>query len=317
MRYEPPKGWQLMWWLFRLFGFPFTLPWLIYHLIDIMKQKRKKATLQGKVVLITGASSGLGEALAHVFYNCGCKIILVSRRKEELERVKNALISTHHTTPTHPPIVLPLDLSDVNNLSVEIAKAIEIHGRIDILINNAGISYRGEAVNTKLAVDMKVMLINYFAQIALTKSVLPVMLRQQSGHVVCISSVQGKIAIPYRTAYAASKHALEAWCDSARAELADKKILMTIISPGYIRTSLSLNAIKDDGNTYGIMDKTIQEGYSAKYVAERVLKAVLREEKDVIIAPFMPKVAVLLRTICPSLYFWIMQRRARTTLKEE
>ncbi|XP_054008597.1 dehydrogenase/reductase SDR family protein 7-like [Hylaeus anthracinus] len=317
MKQETLKGWRIIWWLFKLFGFPITIPWLIYHFFDIMQTKRRKATLSGKVVIITGASSGLGEALAHVFYNCGCKVILIARRKAELERVKNVLVNTHHTIPTHPPTILPLDITDINSLQSEVRKIIEIYGKVDILINNAGISYRGEVVNTNVDVDIKVMLTNYFAQIALAKAVLPFMVKLQSGHIVCISSVQGKISIPYRSAYAASKHALEAWCDSCRAELANQNIKVTVISPGYVRTALSLNALTGNGQLYGVMDKTTEEGYSPEYVADCTLKAILKEEKDVLIAPVTPRLAVYLRTLCPSLYFWIMQKRAQKSEKED
>ena len=311
------KGWRIIWWLFKLFGFPITIPWLIFHFVDIMQHKRRKTTLGGKVVMITGASSGLGEALAHVFYDCGCKVILISRRKEELERVKNALMNTYHTIPTHPPIILPLDITNINSLQSEVGKIIEIHGQVDILINNAGISYRGEVLNTNVDVDIKIMLTNYFAQIALAKAVLPFMIKQKSGHIVCVSSVQGKISIPYRSAYAASKHALQAWCDSCRAELADQNIKVTVVSPGYVQTALSLNALTGSGQVYGVMDKTTEEGYSPEYVADCILKAVLKQEKDVIVSSFTPKVAIYLRTLCPSLYFWIMYKRAKKSEKEE
>lgn len=317
MEQETFKGWNLIWWLFKLFGLPITLPWFIYHIFDVMQQKRKKAALNGKVVMITGASSGLGEALAHVFYTCGCKVILISRRKEELERVKNSLINNYHTIQTHLPIVLPLDLTNINSLPLEVTKIVEIHGKVDILVNNAGISYRGEIINTNVDVDIKVMLINYFAQIALSKVVLSSMIKQQSGHIICISSVQGKIAIPYRSAYAASKHALQAWCDSSRAELADQNIQITVVSPGYIKTALSLNALTGNGQVYGVMDQATQQGYSPKYVAQRVLQAVLKKEKDVIISPLTPKCAILLRNVCPSLYFWIMRKRAKKLEKGE
>ena len=317
MKEESLKGWHLIWWLFKLFGFPITIPWLIYHFFDIIQQKRRKAALSGKVVMITGASSGLGEALAHVFYDCGCKIILVSRRKEELERVKSALMNTYVTVPTYPPVVLTMDITNMTSLQSEVASITEICGKIDILINNAGISYRGDVVNTNIDVDTKVMLTNYFAQIALTKVVLPFMIKQQSGHVVCVSSIQGRIAIPYRSAYAASKHALQAWCDSCRAELADQNIKVTVASPGYIKTAISLNAITGTGQIYGAMDQATEEGYSPEYVANYILKAVLKQEKDVVIAPFVPKCAIYLRVVCPSLYFWIMHKRARKTAKKE
>lgn len=317
MKEESLTGWRIIWWLFKLFGFPITIPWLIYHLFDIMQLKRKKKILNEKVVIITGASSGLGEALAHAFYSCGCKVILISRRKEELERVKNSLLKTLQTGSTHPPTVLPMDITNINSIPNEIAKIVEIYGKIDILINNAGISHRGDVLSTKVDVDIKIMLTNYFAQIAMAKAVLPYMTKQQSGSIVCVSSIQGKIAIPYRSAYAASKHALEAWCDSCRAELADKNIKVTVASPGYIKTALSLNALTGTGQVYGVMDKAIQQGYSPEYVANCILKAVLKDEKDLVITPFAPKAAMYLRRLWPSLYFWIMQRRAKTTLKEE
>ncbi|XP_011159318.1 dehydrogenase/reductase SDR family protein 7-like [Solenopsis invicta] len=314
---ETLMGWNIIWRLFKLFGFPITIPWLIYHFYDIMRQKRMKAALGNKVVMITGASSGLGEALAHTFYSFGCRIILVSRRKEELERVKNDLMNTHQTVPTYPPIVLQLDLTDINNLKDEVSKAIMVHGRIDILINNAGISYRGEVINTNVDIDIKVMLTNYFSQIALTKIVLPYMIKQQSGHIVAISSVQGRIAIPFRSAYAASKHALQAWYDTARAELSNENIKFTVVNPGYIKTSLSLNALTGSGQVYGIMDKNTESGFQPKYVAERILKSVLKQEKEVTIAPFSPKCAIVLRTLFPSLYFWIMQKRARNLSRDK
>lgn len=317
MKEETLKGWQLIWWLFKLLGFPITIPWLIYHFVDIMQQKRRKAALSGKVVMITGASSGLGEALAHAFYDCGCKIILVSRRQEELKRVKNDLMNTHVTVTTYPPIIMSLDITNMNSLQSKVASIMEICGKIDILINNAGVSYRGEVVNTNVDVDIKIMLTNYFAQIALAKAVLPHMIKQQSGHIVCVSSVQGRISIPYRSAYAASKHALQAWCDSCRAELADQNIKVTVVSPGYINTSLSLNALTGTGQTYGVMDQATQQGYSSEYVANCTLKAVLKEEKDIVISPFVPKCAIYLRTLWPSLYFWIMHKRARKTAKNE
>ncbi|XP_035734484.1 dehydrogenase/reductase SDR family protein 7-like [Vespa mandarinia] len=314
---ETLKGWYIVWWLFKLIGFPITIPWLLYHLFDIIQQKKQKAMLNNKVVMITGASSGLGEALAHVFYSCGCRLILIARRGAELERVKNTLLEKHCTVPTHPPVILSLDLTDINSLQSKVSKVLKIHGKIDILINNAGISYRGEVINTNVDVDIKVMLINYFAQIALTKAVLPTMLQQQNGHIVCISSVQGKISIPHRSSYAASKYALQAWCDSSRAELAEHNIKVTVISPGYIKTALSLNALTGTGETYGVMDQTTEQGYSPKYVAKKVLQAVLKKEKDVIIATIIPKCGILLRFLCPSLYFWLMEKRAKKFTKEK
>lgn len=299
-----------------MFGLPITIPWLVYHFFVIGQEKRRKAALHGKVVMITGASSGLGEALAHVFYNVGCRIILVSRRREELERVKNVLINTYQTVPTYPPIVLSLDLTNISDLKDQVTKAIMVHDRIDILINNAGISYRGDVLETGIDVDMKVMMTNYFAAVAVSKIVLPFMIKQGSGHIVGISSVQGRFALPYRSAYTASKHALQAWCDAARAELADNNIKFTVVNPGYIKTSLSLNALTGDGQVYGLMDKTTESGYEPAYVAQCVLKSVLYEREEITVAPLSPRAAMVLRSVFPSLLFWIMKGRARKLRKE-
>ncbi|XP_043470174.1 dehydrogenase/reductase SDR family protein 7-like [Leptopilina heterotoma] len=304
---------QSAFWLFTLFGIPVMFPWLLYYFFTEMMFKKRKSSLRGKVVMITGASSGLGEALAHVYYSCGCRLILISRRRDELQRVKDTLMNIHYTVPTHPPVILPLDLTEINSLDSEVAKVIKIHGTIDVLINNAGISYRGEVENTNVDVYIKVMLINYFAQVAITKAVLPTMVEQKSGHVICISSIQGKIGLPGRSAYAASKHALQAWSDCLRSEIANKNIQVTVISPGHIQTALSLNALTESGQKHGVMDEATQKGFSASYVAEEVLKSMLNGSKDVAISPLSPKIAILLRTLCPSLYFWIMKIRAKNS----
>ncbi|XP_014212236.1 dehydrogenase/reductase SDR family protein 7-like [Copidosoma floridanum] len=310
-------SWQAVWWMFTIIGLPVALPWIFFNFMNTISMKKKKAALNGKVVLITGASSGLGEALARVFYSYGCKLILVARRKPELQRVKDTLLSTHHTVPTHVPIIISIDLAEIHSLPSEVAKVLEIYEKVDVLINNAGISYRGEILDTKTDIDVKVMLINYFGQVALTKAVLPSMVKQNCGHVVCISSIQGKIAIPFRSAYAASKHALQAWCDTARAELDTKKIKVTVVNPGYIKTSLSLNAVTGSGEKYGIMDETTEKGYPPSEVAEKILNAVLRGDEELTICNFSQRVAILIRVMWPSAYFWIMKYRAKKLRKNK
>ncbi|XP_049956986.1 dehydrogenase/reductase SDR family protein 7-like isoform X4 [Schistocerca serialis cubense] len=247
------------------------LPFTIFAAYKSLRRRRLKYRLKEKVVLITGASSGLGEALAHAFYRAGCRVVLAARCEDELRRVKNMLLTTHSvskTDVTHPPVVLPLDLSDLNALPGRVAKVLEIFGHIDILINNGGISYRGNILTTSIDVDIKLMLINYFGQVALTKAVLPSMIDRQSGHIVSVSSVQGKIAIPYRSAYTASKHAVQAFSDTLRAEVAAHNINVTLVSPGYIHTKLSVNALTGNGEAYGVFKKGDEER-SAKEVLGR------------------------------------------------
>ncbi|KAF5269859.1 hypothetical protein FQR65_LT17911 [Abscondita terminalis] len=173
------------------------------------------------VVVITGASSGIGESLAHEFYRLGCKVVLCARRKLELER-----------------------------------RIIDVTGHIDILINNGGISCRGSINNTTIDVFKNLMTVNYLGTVAFTKEILPHMIQRQQGHIAFMSSIQGLIAIPYRAAYAATKHALQAFGDSLRAEIANDNIYVTVLSPGYVRTALSINALTESG------DKTWKNGFS-------------------------------------------------------
>ncbi|CAH0558224.1 unnamed protein product [Brassicogethes aeneus] len=287
-----------------------TLPWIVFKVFRAIYLQRSHNSLIGKIVVITGASSGLGEALAHAFYKRGCQVVLCARRRQELDRVRTELLQTHCTVQTFPPIIIPLDLSEYNNLSQHVTKILSITGHIDILINNGGVSHRGHAVSTNVDVDMKIMLVNYFGSIALTKAVLPSMIKKNQGHVVFVSSIQGLVALPERSAYSASKHALQAFGDSLRAEVASKNISVTVASPGYIKTRLSLNALTGSGAAHGQMDKSTESGYSPEFVSERIFTAVARKEKELVISTMLPKVAIFLRKYLPALYFFAMEKRA-------
>lgn len=137
------------------------------------------------------------------------------------------------------------------------------------------------------------------------------MIKRSSGHIVQVSSIQGLIGIPMRSAYAASKHAMQAFSDSLRAEVAEHNIHVTVVSPGYIKTQLSLNAVTGSGSSYGKLDKTTDQGATPEEVAEKIVKVVVQKKKEAVIAAFIPKIGVLLRYYCPSLFFYVMARRAK------
>lgn len=195
-------------------------------------------------------------------------------------------------------------------------QVLQIFGQIDILINNGGISVRSEAINTKIDVDIKIMLVNYFGTVALTKAVLPSMMKRKEGRILCIGSVQGKFGIPQRSAYAASKHAMQAFCDSLRAEVYESNIQVTLISPGHINTSLSVNALTGSGTAYGEMDAATAAGADRFKLSQEILHAVLCDAKDVVLAPLAPRLAYYIRFLCPPLYFWIMAQRAKKLSKQ-
>lgn len=235
--------------------------------------------LAGKVIWLTGASSGIGEALAYELSKRGVKLILSARRKEELERVKG-----NCNPKTQPYVrVLPIDLEQPSTLKLSTEAAVQIFGSIDILINNGGISQRSLVVNTSVEVDRRLMEVNYFGAVALTKYLLPHFIRRKKGHFVTVSSLTGKFGTPYRSGYAASKHALHGFFDAVRAEHYNDKIKVTMICPGFIHTPITLSALTADGTPLQKMDEAQYKGKSAIWCAEKIIKAIENEKEEVYI----------------------------------
>lgn len=291
----------------------------VFLLYRILLRLRPGAALQDAVVVITGASSGLGKECARVFHAAGARLVLCGRDAARLQQVVQELAasSTGLQRQTYTPSTVIFDLADTDAVDRAAEEILKCYGQVDVLINNAGISYRGNILGTHISVHREVMETNYFGPIALTQALLPSMVRRRSGHIVVISSVQGKIAIPHRSAYAASKHATQAFFDCLRAEIEHYGIPVTVISPGYIRSNLSVNAITEDGSKHGVLDKTTSMGRDPRDVAQAVLKAVRQRSKDVVLAGLVPNLAIYLRTLWPALFFKIMSSRARKEQKSK
>ncbi|XP_036134331.1 dehydrogenase/reductase SDR family member 7B isoform X1 [Molossus molossus] len=288
----------------------------LFSFFKLRQRERMKAYVQDAVVVITGATSGLGRECAKVFYAAGAKLVLCGRNREALEELTKELAASQATkVQTHTPHTVTFDLADTGTVVAAAAEILQRFGRVDVLINNAGVSYRGAILDTALDVDQRVMQTNYFGPVALTKALLPSMTARRRGHVVAISSVQGKISVPFRSAYAASKHATQAFFDCLRAEMEQYAVKVTVISPGYIHTNLSINAVTADGSRYGVMDKTTAQGRMPVEVARDVLAAVGKKKEDVILAGLLPSLAIYLRTLAPGLFFRLMASRARKEQK--
>jgi short-subunit dehydrogenase len=263
-------------------------------------------SISGKVIWITGASSGIGEALTHELAKQGARLILSSRRKEELERVKgncHALVQPNIR-------ILPLDLSHAATLNLCAEAAIQIFGHVDILINNGGISQRSLAKETSIDVDRKIMEVDYFGAVALTKALLPDFLQRKSGHFVAVSSVMGLIGTPYRSGYAAAKHALHGFYDSLRAELwsEQKNICVTLICPGWIHTNVTLNALKGDGSALNEMDKTTEKGMSPKECASKIINAIQKKKEEAYIGGAKELAGVYLKRFLPSIFSKVVRK---------
>jgi len=287
----------------------FSIPGVILGIVRKRRQATNYGHLANKVVLVTGASSGIGKELSRQLFQNGAKLILASRSENKLLELKEELMTMKSNLPVNMPRLLPLDLEQVEKLAEKSKIAESLWGRVDILINCGGVSVRGGAVETQLSVHRKIMEINYFGALELTRNLVKAMIDRGDGLIVNISSVQGKIAIPHRSAYGASKHALQAFSDSLRTELNKTGVKVLVVSPGYVNTDISKNALTASGSSHNTMDNTTQNGYSVEYVAEQVIISILADDKEVILAPIHHRLVILLRSVVPSIYFFIMNNR--------
>lgn len=261
-----------------------------------------KTAVKDQVIWITGASSGIGEALAYALSAEGTKLILSSRRITELERVKNNCL--------HPDQVqlLPLDLLDTASLEAKAQSAIALFGEINIMVHNGGISQRALVAETDITVHREVMELNYFSYIILTKALLPHFLAQGSGHFVVTSSVMGKIGTPMRAAYAAAKHALHGYFDCLRAEVSNSGIKVTILTPGYIHTPIAV--ITGDGGWMQGKSEQINGGFPADKAAEQIVKAIKKGAYEPFIGKYTgeERLALFVNRVWPSLLIRLMPK---------
>ena len=200
-----------------------------------------------------------------------------------------------------------VDLSGNQQLDAVVKTVLVQTGRIDVLINNAGRSQRSLAKETPPEIDRNIMELNFFSVVELTKLVLPQMLKNGSGHIVVISSIAGKLGFSMRTAYSASKHALQGYFESLRTELANDNIKVTIVSPGRIKTNISVNAVTKDGSPYNIMDEGQANGMNAALCAAKIVKAIKKERKELLVGK-TEILMVHIRRFLPSLYYKLVTR---------
>ena len=238
-------------------------------------QKKLKMDFKGKKIWITGASSGIGEALCYELSELQAYLIISSRREKELLRVKN-----NCKNPDKVKIV-PLDLEEYQKISEIVEPILKEIGNIDILINNGGMSQRALVLEEDLKVVEKMMNINFFGAVALTKVILPGMVAQKSGHIVCMSSLAGKFAIPLRSGYAAAKHALHGFFETLRAENYDNGIRVMMVCPGYVNTNVAINALDSKAEKRGVNDEGQQKGLDPKVMAKKIIKGIEKEKLEI------------------------------------
>jgi short-subunit dehydrogenase len=253
------------------------------------------------VIWITGASSGIGEAAAQKFSTEGYALILSSRNLQELERVKNSCAFPEDIR------ILPLDLADSRDFNQKVPTALSFFGKVDMLLHNGGISQRSLIKDTQLEVDRKLMDVNYFGTVALTKAILPHFIDRQQGHFGVVTSLVGKFGSPYRSSYAGAKHALHGFFDTLRAEHHQDGISVTLICPGFIRTKVSINAVTGDGSPLGEMDQAQDQGMSPEACAKALFRAMKNKKEEVYIGG-KETLAVYLKRFLPGLFSKILRK---------
>lgn len=254
--------------------------------------------LHGRRVWVTGASSGLGEALARHAADRGAHVVLSARSVDKLEAVANTL-------PPGTSTILPFDLTEPDGFG----RAVDRAGPVDYLINNGGISQRSLALDTEAHVTRRVMETNFFGHVELTRLVVPGMLERGRGHVAVTSSVVGYFGTPWRSSYSASKHALHGYFDSLRYELADTPIDVTIVCPGFIHTDISVHAVTATGEQLGTMDEGQAGGLSPEEFAERAWRGLLRGKPEVYVGGEEIR-GIYLKRFAPRLFDWVIRRRS-------
>jgi len=228
--------------------------------------------IDGKTVWITGASSGIGEALTYALDAKNCKLIISARRLEELQRVKNACQNQNNIA------ILELDLVDFDGMGNKVENALAKFGFIDMLINNAGLSQRSLIIDTDFSVDKKLVDVNYLGTVALTKAILPHFVKQGKGHYVNVSSLMGKFGSPYRSGYCGAKHALHGFFDVLRMEHEKDGVDVTMICPGFVSTDVAKNALTGDGSAQEKNDSGTENGLMVDVFAQKMIRAIERKK---------------------------------------
>jgi dehydrogenase/reductase SDR family member 7B len=252
-----------------------------------------------KTAWITGASSGIGAALAKAWLADGGTCVLSGRNIDALGEVAGDAIDRC--------LILPFDTTDYAALPEMVQLAIGFTGKVDVLVNNAGISQRSLAVDTQFSVYQEIIDIDLLAPIAITQALLPHFVEQGAGQLVMISSVAGKAGVPMRTAYCAAKHGLIGYADALRGEMAAQGVQVLVVAPGSVRTNVSRNALSGDGSVRGVSDNAIDNGIDPDTVARTIWDAVAAGKREIVIAEGVEAQLPLLRGSDPEKLFDMME----------
>lgn len=260
------------------------------------------------VVWITGASSGIGEALAREFSKQGAKLILTARRKDRLEKLAQEL-------GTEKTKILPLDLENFSQAEEWVTAALSFFGTIDVLVNNAGVSQRALSEKMPFSLDQKMVNVDLLSPIALTKALLPHFISKKSGRIIVTSSLMAYLELPGNASYACVKHGINGYFYSLRYELKKYNILVQVLEPGFVKTEVTLNALTASGKPYAKMESTHANAMSAEKFSKKAMKAILSGKVEIQIAG-KERLAVWVKRFFPCVYRWLIETLFSKVLKD-
>ncbi|RIV30613.1 SDR family oxidoreductase [Flagellimonas lutimaris] len=263
------------------------------------------SSINGKTIWVTGASSGIGKSLVITLSSYSCNLIISSRRKDELMKVKELCESPENIS------ILPLDLKNHEEMENLAQKAISFYGKVDILVNNAGISQRSLIKDTKLEVYEQLMDINYLGTVALSKAILPHFIANKYGHFVTVTSLMGKFGSPYRSGYCGAKHALHGFFDVMRMEHEKDGVKVTMVCPGFVQTNVAKNALTADGSPQKDDDVATQNGITPELAAKKMISAIEKDKFEVYVGGKEVKGVYLKRFFPKLLHKMVLKSQVR------
>ncbi|XP_026855471.2 dehydrogenase/reductase (SDR family) member 7Cb [Electrophorus electricus] len=293
----------------------------IYYVYNEVIQFMSKSIVRNKVVVITDAMSGMGSECAKLLHEGGARLVLCGPSWDKLESLCDSLCSGSDPSKSFTPKLVLLDFSDIDSMSDVITEIRECYGCVDVLICNSSIKVKAPVQNLSLDMDKTVMDVNYFGPITLAKGLLPLMIARRTGHFILVNSIQGRLAVPFRTSYAASKHAVQAFFDCLRAEVEEYGVSVSTISHTFINAAAPSPALSDPQPTNAlwayILNKMTTHGVSPKNLAGEIVRVVNRQKREVLLAHPIPRTALYVRCFLPSFFFAVAAARVKDGTMEE
>ncbi|XP_060748820.1 dehydrogenase/reductase SDR family member 7C-B [Tachysurus vachellii] len=289
----------------------------IFYLYSVILQMLHKTPVQNKVVLITDSLSALGIECAKLFHKRGARLILCGKNWEKLEALAQQLVNESDPILTFPPKLIEMDFTDMDMMPDVLSDVLDCYGYLDMLIINSSMKVKAPAQSLSLEMDKTVMDVNYFGPITLTKGVLPSMISRRSGHILLVNSIQGKLTVPFRTTYAASKHAIQAFFDCLRAEVQEYGIYVSTISHTFINTANTTQHTTVSNSIMSVLTGQKPHGISTKEMANAILQALSSKKKEIIMAHSISKAAIYTRSLFPNFFFAVMAAGVRKAASVE